>query len=284
MKNILLFWMLSLVAFATACSPDGNVLPVYGGPGEIYEKPLRATLTGESVNVLPDKTVTLAASAEGADCYWWRKDGKLIEGAVEAAYIAVESGVYEVAGVNDFGRGDWSEPKTVTIEQEKLPFIDRLTGRWRVTERVTYLSDLMTNNHDIVIKKVDDETVRIFSFNDSSNSNDVVTATVNNEESTFTILYQEAVDCLYGDDQIRCFYASAEERMPAGNIGKGIGPLTITESSGQLSIVFPSTFEISGGKGSEDYYPATYYILAFDSNDNCLGMAALAAETVWKKL
>lgn len=284
MKSIshCLLWLLA--AMSVACSPDGELLPTYNGPGEVYEKPSKAIVQGASGNILPDMTVTLTVSAVNADYYWWRKDGKLIEDAVSETYVVTESGIYEAAGVNDFGRGDWSEAMTVTIEQEPLPFIDRLTGRWRVTERVTYLSDLLTNNHDIVIRKVDEETVRIINFNDRSNGNDVVTAKVDNGNSTFTILYQEAVDCLYGDSSIKCYYASAEERWPVNNIGKGIGPLTIEESGGKMSVVFPSTFEIQGGKGSEDYYPATYYILAFDLEGTCLGMAAMAAGTVWEKL
>ncbi len=88
----------------------------------IVQLPGTAVITGASQNTLPELTLTLTASAEGAQSYVWYKGSSKIDGEVSNTYIVTESGAYYAAGVNQFGEGAISSAKQVTIYGEEYIF------------------------------------------------------------------------------------------------------------------------------------------------------------------
>ncbi len=122
-------FILSLCLFAgvllVSCkekSGGGDVVIV---PGDL---PGACTITGPDRNEKPETTVTLTASAEGAESYVWLDASGEIEGATGATYVVTESGNYYAAGVNSVGRGATSNAKQVTIH-EHFEYTD-LEGRY----------------------------------------------------------------------------------------------------------------------------------------------------------
>lgn len=102
----------------TSCGED-NPEP---DPIEKPKNELPADAGTLSQTPLEDGTVELSVAAiERADSYRWYKDGEKVLETPSNSYIATESGVYKVAGVNEYGEGKASEEVTLTITKPQEP-------------------------------------------------------------------------------------------------------------------------------------------------------------------
>jgi len=80
------------------------------------------TIQGADINSCPVETVTLTIpQIAGAISYQWYMNGNAIAGATTTSYTVTQSGIYNVAGVNQVGPGEQSPNKIVTIEECVLP-------------------------------------------------------------------------------------------------------------------------------------------------------------------
>ncbi|MDR0437227.1 MAG: hypothetical protein LBH22_02865 [Bacteroidales bacterium] len=103
MKKILI---LLSIAFSFACNNKEKT------PND---PPAQATIAGADVNVCPDVTVTLTATAKHATSFEWRKDGIVVEGETNSTFVVSETGEYRVSGINEYGQGSLSVVKNITI-------------------------------------------------------------------------------------------------------------------------------------------------------------------------
>lgn len=111
-------WMLLTSAFMLlpACGEDSTE-PV--GPVQQDEKPADAGLVRQER--LEDGSVMLTTGEIfRAETYCWYKDGVQVENTASPAYLATESGMYKVAGVNGAGEGRPSVEVEVVIGSEAL--------------------------------------------------------------------------------------------------------------------------------------------------------------------
>ena len=76
------------------------------------------TIEGDNINSCPVETVTLTIpQLAGAISYQWYMNGNAIAGATTTSYTVTQSGIYNVAGVNQVGVGEQSPNKVVTITE-----------------------------------------------------------------------------------------------------------------------------------------------------------------------
>jgi len=104
MKKVLI--LLSVVVLFMACNED-NVPTI--------NPPEQATVSGATVNVCPDYTIVLTATAAYATSFQWVKNGVLLDGKTGSTLVATEAGTYRVFGVNEHGQGSLSVEKTISF-------------------------------------------------------------------------------------------------------------------------------------------------------------------------
>jgi putative hemolysin len=75
----------------------------------------QATITGNSSNSCPTKTVPLTAAATGATNYTWYRNGSQVQDGTSPNYTVSSTGNYTVAGYNAYCFGATSTAKSVTI-------------------------------------------------------------------------------------------------------------------------------------------------------------------------
>ncbi|MDR0667648.1 MAG: immunoglobulin domain-containing protein [Prevotellaceae bacterium] len=105
-KMLVLAACFGMAAGFVACSDNNNDDP--SAPG-------KATVSGPERNVWPETSVTLTATADGAESFVWYNGTAPVSGATATTYTVTVSGYYSAAGVNAVGEGPKSDPKAVDI-------------------------------------------------------------------------------------------------------------------------------------------------------------------------
>jgi hypothetical protein len=246
--------------------------------------PCDITLSGEQTNVCPEEKVKLVAEAYDASSFEWKKDGIVIEGETASVFYASESGSYTVAPVYRDNVGQESEAREVSLVQCR--FIDVLVGKWDVDEYWIWTNDFYNGDHTVTIEKVDDTNIRILDFTGENIQEQIVTATVDNDNRTITIPWQPIITD--GSTLADIYLAGIVVSSAAiHSIGVGIGTLPVVGKGRGMTITFPGTVYITPPK-QELSYLGTWQTIAFYPGtepvaENLLGTDMVGMETVWTK-
>lgn len=106
-KMLVLAACFGMAAGFVACSDNNN--------NDDPSAPEKAVVSGPDRNVWPETTVTLTATAAGAESFVWYNGSTPVPGATATTYSVTVSGYYSAAGKNAVGEGPKSDPKTVDI-------------------------------------------------------------------------------------------------------------------------------------------------------------------------
>ncbi len=118
--SLLALTMLCALPLFTACGSNEENEPT-PAPKPV-EKVLPADAGAITLTEQEDGSVLLSVEPiEHAESYNWYKEGESVQHTASRTYLATESGMYKVAGVNADGEGKASEEVKVTIQQPEPP-------------------------------------------------------------------------------------------------------------------------------------------------------------------
>jgi hypothetical protein len=83
--------------------------------GTVNPDVAQATITGNSSNSCPTKTVPLTATATGATGYTWYRNGSQVQKSTSPNYTVSSAGNYTVIGYNAYCSGATSSSKYISI-------------------------------------------------------------------------------------------------------------------------------------------------------------------------
>ncbi|MDR0371095.1 MAG: BACON domain-containing protein [Prevotellaceae bacterium] len=191
--------------------------------------PEKATISGKNSNC-PEGgalNIVLTAEADNASSFVWYHGLNVIPEATGATYVATAQGDYYVAGVNEDGEGEKSDPKSLFFYEDCGVFVDELVGTWSVVEGIYASEDSWEypKFSSILITKIDAGTISIsgiWSQMFSMWNGFSITATVNLPDETITVTGTKIADGLLESGLDTYFVPKVAE--------KGVNVTTLTQT------------------------------------------------------
>lgn len=262
------------LTFSQISAPNDAALPAAAGP-----------ISGDDKGGI-DGVVLSVREIEYAVWYKWYRDGEEVALETTRTYVAKESGTYTVAGVNAKGEGPQSPGKTVTLTNEKL-FVDELTGRWMATSVLfDFEGKMFEYFYELEVFKKDNNTVEIYNFCGAASEGleDIVVATVDNENKTFTIMHpQQQVPSWSLDETMTTYVCPKYINSPlTANFGLSFPPFSIIEVNGEPRVELITDGEVLTIGGYE-YYGSYVVIFANSTGDYALSAFMQVTNCVWER-